>query len=379
MNRISKHIAISSIIVAGVCTGALFLGGCGSSEMKTADEQVPKEMAPSVQVFPLKKARMASSIQVPGELIAYQQVDLYAKVSSFVKKLYADVGSEVRAGQLLASMDAPEISSQLAAAGSKLKSLEAVNLASKANYDRLYETSQTPGTVSQNDIDQALAKKNAAQADLEAAQSALREIADNKNYLEIRAPFAGVITARNVHTGAYVGPSGKGSELPLFTLQEQKRLRLVISVPEAFTGYIKNKEKTGFSVKAMPEKKFTASINRMAGALDTRLRSERIEMDVSNNDKKLLPGMIAEVNISLPGTDSSFVVPRTAFVNSTEKQFVIRIRNHKAEWVEVKKGREEASRVEIYGNLAAGDQLVRMASEEIRNGSTQETVTAVEE
>lgn len=368
MNRINKP---WTVIV--ITCWFLLVQGCSAPETKPGTNPVA-QVPSATEVFSLTKEKLPSVIRIPGELIAFQQVDLYAKVNSFVQKLNADVGSEVRAGQILATMDAPEMNAQLAGAESRLKSLDATYLAAKANYDRLYQTSQTPGTVSQNDIDQAFAKMNSSEADLEAAKSAYREIADNKNYLEIRAPFDGVITARNVHPGAYVGPSGKGSELPLFTLQQQKKLRLVISVPEIYTGLVKNKGKIGFTVKSQPDKKFEASINRLAGALDTRLRAERIEMDVMNEDKKLLPGMVAEVNIPLANDDSNFVVPKTAFVNSTEKKFVIRVKNKKAEWVEVIGGREAGNFIEVYGKLFMGDQLVKVASEEIRNGSSVDTV-----
>jgi len=368
MNRINLRSTEMIIACWILCTI-----GCSTAEPKPAEDTVTQTKT-TTEVFSLTREKLPSAIQIPGELIAYQQVDLYAKVNSFVQKLYADVGTEVKAGQVLALMDAPEISSQLAGAQSKLKSIEATYLANKASYDRLYQTSQTPGTVSQNDIDQALAKMNSSEADLETAKSAYREIADNRNYLEIRAPFPGVITARNVHPGAYVGPSGKGSELPLFTLQEQKKLRLVISVPEIYTGQVKNLEKTAFTVKSQPEKKYEASVSRQAGALDTRLRAERIEMDVVNEDKKLLPGMVAEVNIPLAADDSNFVVPKTAFVNATEKKFVIRVKNNKAEWVEVEKGREAGNLMVVYGKLSTGDQLVKVASEEIRNGSSLDVI-----
>ena len=136
------------------------------------------------------------------------------KANSFVSRMYADIGSQVKTGQLLVTMEAPELSSQLAGAKSKLKSQEAVFLASRANYLRLYETSQTPGTVAQNDLDLALSKKDSDSAQMEAARSAYDEIADTRNYLEIRAPFDGIISARNVNLGAYVGPSGRAWSYP---------------------------------------------------------------------------------------------------------------------------------------------------------------------
>jgi RND family efflux transporter MFP subunit len=348
--------------------------GCNSSATKPETEV--KEEAPVTEVVPVERGRLSSSLKIPGELTAFQQVDLYAKENSFVQKLYADVGSEVRAGQLLATLEAPELNSRLAAAESNLKSREAIYIASKANYDRLYETSKTPGTISVNDLDQANARKNSDFAQWQAAKAAYREVQETRNYLQIRAPFNGVISARNVNTGAIVGPSGKGSEAPLFTLQEQKKLRLILSVPEAYTNYLSGKNEVTFTVKSLPGQDFHARVERMAGAIDNKLRSEHIEMDVQNEKKRLLPGMVAEVNLPIPAQDSSFIVPKSSVVNSTERVFVIKVNNNKAEWVDVKTGREASGQMEVYGNLNAGDKIIKTATDEIRNGST---ITKVKE
>jgi membrane fusion protein (multidrug efflux system) len=363
-----KGILVTSLICA--CRS-----GENSSENKK-DPQTPKE-AQSTEVFSLQRGRLSSSLQIPGELIAYQQVDIYAKENSFVKNLYVDVGSEVKAGQLLVTMEAPELGSQLAGALSDIKSREAIYTASKANYDHLLATSKTPGTISQNDLEQANARMSADLAQLESSKAAYQRIAETQSYLQIRAPFNGVITSRNVNPGAYVGPSGKGSEQPLFTLQEQKRLRLVISVPEAYTSYLNQKNEVSFTVRAFPNQHFKAAVKRRAGALDDRLHSERVEIDVINNDKKLLPGMVAEVNLPLPANDSTFIVPKSAVVNSTESVFVIRVVNNKVEWVSVKTGRESNGTMEIYGDLQPGDLLLRSATDEIRNGSTVQNVKTI--
>ena len=147
-----------------------------------------------LSLVPVEKGKLSSTIAVPGELMPYQEVDLYAKVNSYVKKLLVDIGSEVHQGQLLATLEAPEINSQLAAAQSRIKQQEAIYFASKATYDRLYNTSKTPGTVSQNDLEQAEAKKNSDLANVDAAKSSYKEVAANLNYLQIRAPFDGVIS-----------------------------------------------------------------------------------------------------------------------------------------------------------------------------------------
>ncbi|MBT1688398.1 efflux RND transporter periplasmic adaptor subunit [Dawidia soli] len=362
-------------------TGALVLAAslvrCSTSAGGAGGNKAP-QAAPAVETVSLKKGLLSSTLSVPGELISYQQVDLYARETSFVKTIVVDVGSEVKEGQVLASLEAPEISSRLAGAESRGKSQEAVYLASKAHYERLLETSKTPGTISPHDLDQARARMNSALVQLEAARATQREVGNTRDYLTIRAPFAGVITARNVNPGAYVGPSGRGSEKPMFTLQEQKHLRLVVSVPEAYTAYLSLHDTVDFYVKSQPDKAFQARVARLAGALDTRLRAERIEMDVTNDNKRLLPGMIADVVVPLPAKDSTFIVPKRAVVNAPEKVFIIKVVGGKAQWTPVRTGRTIDGKTEVYGDLRVGDEIVLAASEEVRDGSDVPQTKAVQ-
>ncbi|MEO3408397.1 efflux RND transporter periplasmic adaptor subunit [Mucilaginibacter sp. CAU 1740] len=371
MNKLKNK---SILLLAAMALAVSSLSACHSDDKEKQEQQEEQEQqdaveTPTVQTVPVTKGRLSSAITIPGELIPYQQVDLYAKTNSYVKKLLVDIGSEVKQGQLMAVLEAPEINSQLAAAQSRIKQFEAVYFASKATYDRLVSTSKTPGTVSQNDLEQAEAKKNADQANIDAAKSGLKEVSANLAYLEIRAPFDGVVTSRNVNLGAYVGPGGKTTD-PLFTVQDQNRMRLVVSVPEIYTGALSNKSEVNFTVRALPSEKFTAQVKRIAGALDEKLRAERLEMDVYNKGKKLLPHMFAEVSVPLPDGDSTYVVPKTAVATSTEKVFVIKVVNNKAVWVDVKKGLTSGDSVEIFGgDLKPEDKLVKAASDEIRNGS----------
>ncbi len=355
--------------IAIFAAASLMLGSCGEkTESRAATTAaVAKPAAP--KTIRLTKARFSSEMQIPGELTAWQQVDLYAKVNSFVKKLYVDIGTEVSQGQLLAQLEAPEYGAQSAAAASRIKAQEAIYTASNANYERLLETSRTPGTVSQNDLDMALARKRSDYAQLEAVQASLREVSSINGYLQIRAPFAGVISARNVNTGAYVGTAGKGAELPLFTLQEQRRLRLSVAVPEAYAAYLKQGDEVSFRVRSMPSKLFKAKVQRQAGALDQRLRAERMEMDVDNHSKELLPGMVAEILLKLSGGDSSFSIPKAALVSSAEGNFIIKVTDGKAQRVPVHRGRDNGDTIEIFGNISDGDIILAEGSEEIRDGS----------
>ncbi len=327
----------------------------------------------TVQTFPLEKGRLTSTMSLPGQLLPFQTVDLYAKVSSFVKTMYVDVGSEVKQGQLLATLEAPELAAQTDESASLIKTQEAAWSASKATYDRMYKTSKIPGTISPNELELALAKMNSDSAALAAARSRYVGSADVQSYLQVRAPFDGVISSRSVYSGAFAGPAGKGSSIPLMTLQQQRRLRLVVDVPEAATAYFRDRDTSHFSVQTLPGQVFTAKVTRMAGALDLQTRTEELQMDVVNDNGLLLPGMFAQVNLDLTNSDQQFIVPAGAVTENSKSIFVIRIAGGKTQWVTVQKGREADGKVEIYGDLRVGDQLVAAATDELKSGTLVKT------
>jgi membrane fusion protein (multidrug efflux system) len=363
------------IAIAFLVMGTGMLTSCGPSKKEKEEQQqtVQQEDAldtPTVTLVTAQRGKLTSTIVVPGELQPFLQVDLYAKINSYVKTLLVDIGSQVHTGQLLATLEAPEINSQLEAAKSHIQQQKAVYFASKAMYDRLYNTSKTPGTISQNDLEQAAAKMKSDSANVEAAKSEYKEVAANLDYLQIRAPFDGVITVRNINQGTYVGPAAGGGNQPLFVLEDHKHLRLVISVPENSTGGLNDKDKVSFTIKELQGKTYTAQVKRLSGALDEKLRSERLEMDVYNTDNSLLPNMYADVSLPLPARDSALILPKSAVVTSTEKVFVIKVENNRAQWVTVQKGLESGDNTEVYGGgLKSGDKIIKSATEEIRDGS----------
>jgi membrane fusion protein (multidrug efflux system) len=355
---------------------ALLAASCGNASSTTVS-QTPD--TPAVQTIHLSKGALTTHMQLPGELRPFQTVDLYAKVNSFVKDMSVDIGSEVHKGQLLVTLEAPELQDALNASAALLHTQEAVYKASKANYDRMYRTSKIPGTISPNDLDMAYAKMGADSANLAAARSRYQESAAMQGYLQVRAPFDGVISSRNVYAGAYAGPAGsagpggKGASLPLLTLQEQAKLRLVIAIPEAATSYFQQKDTVHFTVQTLPGRDFTAYISRLAGSLDMQLRTEQLEMDVYNKGKTLLPGMFAQVSLDLTNDKKVFVVPKAAVTGNSRQIFVIRIANGRTEWTPVQKGRETADSVEVFGDLQEGDQLATGATDELKNGTLVQT------
>lgn len=361
----------SSILFTLVGLAAL-QAGCGRKE---AAAKAPE--APATEVFALGEGTLDTTLRLPGELIAFERVDLYAKVSSFVQRIYVDVGSDVKVGDRLATLEAPELGAQLAEAESRLKAQEAQYTIAKATYDRMLETSKTPGTVSRQDLEQSEALMRSESARLKASAAAQEAVAAQRNYLDIRAPFSGVISARNISTGAYVGPSGRGSDQPVFTLQQRDVLRLVVSVPEANVGYLKSGSEVQFSVQALPGEKLTAKVARLAGALDPRLRSERVEMNIDNKDGRLLPGMVAEVILPFTPKEARYIVPKSALLESTAGTFVVRVDDGKAKWLPVTRGRELNNKVEVFGTLEPGVLLARIATEELRDGGPLGTTKVV--
>lgn len=321
-----------------------------------------------VQSFVLSTGQISTPLTIPGQLVPYNSVELYAKENSYVKTINADIGTRVKKGQVLVSLEAPEMISQYNQAQADMNTKLAVYKGSRANYERLYRTSKVPGTISPNDLDLALAKASADSAQWKASQSSFRQAADLLNYLVIKAPFDGVITARNVSPGAYIGPGDKNSGKPLLVLQDQDRLRLTMNVTESYTGNLRNQDTAGFSVRSLLGRKFVAHISRMAGGIDPQTRTEQVEMDVDNREHVLLPQMYADVFLTVKG-GNGFVIPRTALVSSAERIFVITVVNHKAVWVDVKKGLEDGKNVTISGALKAGDVLVTNATDEIKNGT----------
>ena len=319
-----------------------------------------------------------NTVKLPAELEPWEQVALHARVTGFVESIEVDRGSVVKKGDLLARLSAPEMKSQRIEAEAKVLGVaaqraeaSAKRVAAESLLERLKQAAKTPGAVAENDVVQAAQALDAAQAQcdaLERAEAAARSQVDTlkelEAYLELRAPFAGVVTARHVHPGALASPTSE----PLLELEQVARLRLTVAVPETDVAGISVGARVEFSVPAQPGKKFTAVIARAARSLDAKTRTMAVEADVTNAAGALAPGMYAEVVWPVKRASAGLFVPATAVVTTTEKVFVIRVRQGLAEWVPVTKGAKDGDWVEVQGKLSAGDVVVKRGSDEIREG-----------
>ena len=356
-----KNIISIFVLIIVLLTGTT---SCGSHKELPASEAKTQ----GIKTISLHRGSLGRSIHLPGELKAFEEVAIYAKVNSFVKEVLVDRGSPVKKGQDLVLLDAPELDAQYHEAEERLRSRESTLRSTVSYYKRLLQTSRVPGTVSQNDLEQAEAKMTSDSSEVSALRSAFRSVSELRNYLVVKAPFDGMISERNIHPGALVGPGGKGSDLPMLRLEEEGKLRLIIAVPEIHTAAIHDKQEVMFVVRAYPADTFHAVVSRISGSLDIRTRSELIEMDVPNTGHRLLPGMYAEVELPISRSEPSFIVPASAVLSNTEGLFIIRVAAGKAERIPVIKGNEAAGKTEVFGALNENDSIVEEASEQIREG-----------
>lgn len=372
-----------SWILGGTLALSAWLTACGGNGSPQAG-QPPASGPPTIDVVRVLQQPVNVTLSMPGELDPYQEVAIYPRVNGFVKTIRVDRGSRVRAGDLMALLEAPELAAQRSEAQSKLQSAEAQLNAvrSKADadastYEKLKAASATPGVVSGNDL--VLAQKAAeadqsqiaaAQQNIEAARQAFQSITEMERYLKVTAPFDGVVTERNVHPGALVGPnSGPGAATPMVRLVATTRLRLVVPVPEAYTAGITPGTEMRFSVAAYPNQTFSGKVARIAHAVDVSTRTMAVELDVMNEDGRLASGTFCQVRwpVSRPGP--SLFVPTGSVASTTDRTFVVRVRNGRTEWIDVKMGLASGALVEVFGDLRAGDEVAVRGTDEIRAGT----------
>jgi len=362
--------------------------GCGSSAPPAQTSAPAAQSGPmTIDVVRVVEQPVNVTLSMPGQLDPYEAVVVYPRVTGFVKSIGVDRGSRVRAGDVLATLEAPELAAQRAEAQSKVQAANSQLAATRAKadadsstYDKLKAASATPGVVAGNDL--VVAQKAveadrsqvaAAEQNMEAARQALESVSQMEGYLKVVAPFDGVVTERNVHPGALVGPGGGPGSQPMLRLMKNDRLRLVVPVPEAYVADVRRGAPLTFTVPAYPGRKFTGTIARIAQAVDVKTRTMAVELDVANRDGRLAAGTFCQVEWPVHRTSPSLFVPSASVASTTDRTFVIRIRNGKTEWVDVKTGLTSGPLIEVFGDLRSGDNVAARGTDEIRAGTQVQT------
>jgi RND family efflux transporter MFP subunit len=345
----------------------IILAACSSDKSHNNTVNGKKNADPQYQFTTIQKGGIATVIKLPGQLAAFEQVSIFPKVDGYVKEVFVDIGSHVQQGQLLMTLDDPELIQTTIQAKEKYEKAKSDFFINKENYQRLLEAAQTPGAVSPLDIstskenaeaDSALS--NAAKADWQMEQTML-------GYLRITAPFTGVITERNVHPGALVSDVEKN--IPMLELKQESHLRLQIDLPSDIASGLNPKDSVTFFVQALNSKKMTGIVSRKSGNVNPQYRTELIELDVMNPDGALASGMYADVVFTSKGDPQGMNVPSSSVVTSTERKYVIVQRNKKLEKVDVTTGNRSAGRIQINGNLQPGEMVILNANDDIASSN----------
>ncbi len=341
----------------------LVLGCQGAhGEPSKSDGGSAAAATPTIEIVKVVAKPLDAVLHLEGELSAYESVALHARANGFVSRVLVDRGSKVKSGELLITLSAPELGAQRAEAQAKL-------VGDKSTFDRLKAASQTPGAVAANEVQVAEAKVQAEQARIDA----LRAL---EQYLTVTAPFDGVITERNVHPGALVGPQTGAGAPPMLRIEQIAKLRLTVPVPESLVGAIAEGTTATFTVRAHPGVKFTGTTKRVSRSIDAKTRSMPVELDVDNADSRLAAGMFVDVAWPVKRTEPTLFVPPSAIAQSTERAFVARVKDGAVEQVPVQRGVTQGDLIEIFGALHEGDVVAKRGTEELRTGLKVETRAA---
>jgi RND family efflux transporter MFP subunit len=387
-----------AFIVVGMLVLALIVILRFFGKSARAEEHAEDTIRPAA-VAMVERKPVVTSLTLSGAFRPYQEVDLHAKVAGFIRKIYVDVGDHVKAGQVLAILEVPELSAQVAGARadiqryqdavrrskSEVQRAESTYAAYHAAYSRLKQASESrPGLIAEQELDDSMAKDKESGAQTESARAALAEsqsqlvsartdldrLSALEAYSHITAPFAGVITKRYADTGALIqaGTASETQSMPVVQLAEWSRLRLVLPVPESAVSQLKLGSAVQVHVSAM-NRDFEGHVARFADALDDETRTMHTEIDVENSDGTLKEGMYAEAKIVMKQENSALTIPIQALERNNSGGTVLIVdAQGRIEERQVKLGAESSDRIEILAGMAENDRVVIGNRGEFRAG-----------
>ena len=358
------------LVIAGVCVIAVLSVVFGIMPRYAAQADLDREQKLNTQrIVVYTFARLDTpkiDLPLPGSVEAFQQASIYARTNGYVKRWLVDIGDRVRQNDLMAEIDTPEVDQQLRQAKATAEEAKASFAIANTAADR-WNTMVQDHAVSQEEADEKNATRNEAQATLNADLANVAQLTDLENFKEIRAPFAGTITYRNIEVGNLVsagnGSSASGST-EMYRVAQIDPLRVYVDVPEARTGAIHPGVTASLRVPAYPDRVFNGVVVRSSGAVDATSRTMRTEIDVDNHDGALLPGTFAEVHLDLIDSNPAILIPaNTLIVNATGTQVAVleatdQPDTFKVHLQPVKVGRDFGAKVEIVEDLNDGDRLV---------------------
>jgi len=317
------------------------------------------EMAvPTVAVVKPKKSAPAAELVLPANVQAFVDSPIYARTNGYLKHWYADIGTHVRAGQLLAEIETPEVDQQLRQARADVGTAQANLRLSQITAER-YSGLLRSDSVSKQEADNAEGDYAAKKAALESAQANVRRLEELQSFEKIYAPFDGIVTARNTDIGALIdsGSSG-GARTELFHIAQPNKLRVYVNVPEAYSQSAKPGLKAALTLSEYPGRRFEGTLVRTADAIDQATRTLLVEIAVNNPTGTLLSGAYAEVHFNLPTTSNAYILPVNSLLFRAEGLRVAAVSNGHAELKPITVGHDFGSEVEVVAGLSGDESII---------------------
>jgi RND family efflux transporter MFP subunit len=356
------------LFIAAVCLAALAVYGVFSRSASTAKlEQQANQAASEQTVSVVKPEHLAAtvSVELPGQTQAYIQAPVFAQTSGYLKKWYFDIGAQVKAGDVLAEIDTPQVDQQLNQAKATLKQAQASLDLSRVTYQRDQDLLQRR-VIAQQDFDTAASDLGVKQATVNADEAAVLSLQALEDFKIVKAPFAGIVTARNTDIGALVN-SGSGN--PLFVLAQVKPLRVYINVPENMAQDVAVGANTELRFNEFPGKEFSGKVVRTSGAIDPSSRTLLTEVDVPNDSGELFPGAYAQVRLVTGSNNRSVLIPANTLLFRSEGAAVgVVNQNNVVELKKIKIGRDLGTQLEITQGLTLDDRVIINPSDSLAPG-----------
>lgn len=346
------------------------------SEERRLEQATSASAIPNVSIIHPAVTGISSEISLPGNTQAYDDTPIYARTSGYLKQWFVDIGQHVKKGQLMATIETPELDQQLQVAEANLKSAQA-DLALANTTSKRYQNLLKSDSVSQQETDVAVSGAAAKQAAVDAAEANVRRLQQLQSFEKIYAPYSGVVTERNTDIGDLIdagSPTASGAAKELFHIAAINKLRVFVAIPENYAPAIHDGDMATLTLDEYPGKEFVGKITRNSSAIDQASRTLNVEVDVDNTNEKLLPGAYVFVHFKIPQKAQMLSVPANTLLFRAQGLQVGVVRDGRVHLQSVTVGKDNGSSLEIATGLTAQDDVIVDPSDSLAEGERVQVV-----
>jgi RND family efflux transporter MFP subunit len=368
-SRSAWRIAIVPCVLAVLIALGIVKGIGSRTEAQAELHESAKESAiPVVEIVHPKQGTATPEIALPGNTQAFNDTPIYARTSGYISQWYVDIGAHVKRGELLATIETPELDQQLQQARADLKTAQAnlqIAEITAARWQHLVKTN----SVSQQETDQATFDLSAKRTLVDSSKANVDRLEQLQSFERVTAPFDGVITARNTDIGSLIQAGDNTTPKQLFRIAATQTLRVYVSVPEIYAPSLRNGASAVVTLDAFPNQTFKGTIVRNANAIDINSRTLNVEVDMDNPSGRLFPGAYAFVHLKLPTSSHAITIPSNALLFRSEGLRAAIVRNGRVALTPITIGEDYGSAVEIRSGLTPNDAIVVNPSDSLLDGS----------